>query len=37
MMLRGARDFVRGELLVRFYRGLPEDFAFANTKMNEER
>lgn len=36
MMLRSARDFVR-ELLVRFYRGLPEDFAFVNTKTNEKR
>ena len=36
-MLRGVRGFMRGELLVQFYRGLPEDFAFAHTKMDEKR
>jgi len=37
MMLRSARDFVRGGLLVQFYRELPEDFTFAHTKMDEKR
>ena len=37
MMLRGVRGFMRGELPVQFYRGLPEDFAFAHTKMDEKR